>query len=129
RKGSSVLIHAGAGGVGQAAIRLALHRGATVYATAGTDERRALLSRMGVAGAFDSRSTSFADAVLDATSGEGVDVVLNSLIGEMIPAGLACLKPGGRFIELGKRESLEPDQVRRIRDDVTYASFDLMEVH
>lgn len=126
--GQSVLIHAGAGGVGQAAIRLALARGARVFATASTPEKRAWLESQGVEGAFDSRSTGFADAVLEATGGEGVDLVLNSLIGPLLTAGLRCVRPGGLFIELGKREVLEPSEVEAIRPDVRYAAFDLKDV-
>jgi len=123
--GSRVLVHAGAGGVGQAAINLALQHGATVYATAGTEEKRARLLEMGVAGAFDSRSTQFAADVLAATNGEGVSLVINSLVGDMIAAGLSCLEPGGMFIELGKRELLTTDEVRALRHDVEYRAFDL----
>lgn len=123
--GDAVLIHGGAGGVGMAAIRLALARGARVFATAGSPARRERLEAMGVEGAFDSRSTAFADDVLVATDGEGVAVVVNSLTGEAIAAGIRVLRPGGRFIELGKREILGEDEVRALRDDVVYRPFDL----
>ncbi|MEK9501489.1 beta-ketoacyl synthase N-terminal-like domain-containing protein [Gemmatimonadota bacterium DH-20] len=123
--GGAVLIHGGAGGVGMAAVRLALRRGATVFATAGSPARRARLEALGVAGAFDSRSTDFEGDVRAATDGEGVDLVINSLTGEAIPAGLRCLRPGGRFIELGKRELLDDAGVRAVRSDVGYRAFDL----
>ncbi len=126
--GQTVLIHAGAGGVGQAAVRLALAAGLRVFATAGSPHKRAWLERCGVEGAFDSRSDSFARDVLEATGGEGVDLVLNSLIGDLLIAGLRSLKPGGVFVELGKREVLSPDRVDAIRADVRYAAFDLREV-
>lgn len=101
--GERVLIHSAAGGVGLAALQVARRAGAEVFATAGSEDKRALLRSMGVAQVFDSRA-DFADAVLSATGGRGVDVVLNSLAGDAIAAGLRCLAPYGRFVELGKRD-------------------------
>ena len=102
-RGERVLIHSAAGGVGLAALQVARRAGAEVFATAGTEDNRALLRAMGVAQVFDSRG-DFAGAVLAATGGRGVDVVLNSLAGAAIAAGLRCLAPYGRFVELGKRD-------------------------
>ncbi|KDB25511.1 hypothetical protein H109_02623 [Trichophyton interdigitale MR816] len=101
--GESVLVHAAAGGVGMAAIQIAHALGAKVYVTAGTPERREAVANMqGVRGVFDSRSVSFRDAVKKATNGHGVDVVLNSLAGELLAASVECLAPFGRFVEIGK---------------------------
>jgi acyl transferase domain-containing protein/acyl carrier protein len=100
--GERVLIHAATGGVGLAAVQLARLAGAEIFATAGTDEKRKLLERMGVAHVMDSRSLAFREQIMSRTGGKGVDVVLNSLAGEFIPAGLATLAPHGRFVELGK---------------------------
>ncbi len=102
--GERVLIHSATGGVGLAAIRLAQAAGAEIFATAGTEEKRALLRSMGVRCAADSRSTSFAEEIRAATDGEGVDLVLNSLTGNAIEAGIGLLRNGGRFIEIGKRD-------------------------
>jgi 1-acyl-sn-glycerol-3-phosphate acyltransferase len=102
--GERVLIHAATGGVGLAAIQLAKRVGAEIFATAGSPEKRAYLKAMGIKHVMDSRSLAFADEVLAATNGEGVDVVLNSLAGEAIPKGLSILRPYGRFLELGKRD-------------------------
>ncbi|PSL52666.1 acyl transferase domain-containing protein [Saccharothrix carnea] len=102
RPGERVLVHSAAGGVGLAAVRIASRLGAEVYATAGSDERREFLRREGVAGVSDSRSTDFADDVLRRTGGEGVDVVVNSLSGELLRKSLGLLRPFGRFVELGK---------------------------
>ena len=104
QKGERVLIHAGAGGVGQAAIRIALDAGAEVYATAGKPEKREYLKSLGVKGVYDSRSLGFADAIKEATDGEGVDIVLNSLQGRFITKSIEVLKPLGRFIEIGKKD-------------------------
>eukprot|EP00928_Gymnodinium_smaydae_P019045 TRINITY_DN17271_c0_g2_i3.p1 TRINITY_DN17271_c0_g2~~TRINITY_DN17271_c0_g2_i3.p1 ORF type:complete len:2830 (-),score=446.37 TRINITY_DN17271_c0_g2_i3:271-8760(-) len=103
-----VLIHSAAGGVGLCAVHLCLRKGCTVYATASTVEKRNFLLRMGVKGVFDSRNPhAFEQGILDATAGEGIDVVLNSLSGEAIPASLRLLRPFGRFIEIGKRDQYE----------------------
>jgi acyl transferase domain-containing protein/NADPH:quinone reductase-like Zn-dependent oxidoreductase/SAM-dependent methyltransferase/acyl carrier protein len=104
RKGESILVHAGAGGVGMAAIQIAHYLGVEVFATAGTPAKRALLETLGVKHVIDSRRADFADAVMDLTSRRGVDVVLNALAAEAIPMGLSCLAEFGRFIEIGKRD-------------------------
>jgi NADPH:quinone reductase-like Zn-dependent oxidoreductase len=104
QEGESVLIHSAAGGVGVAAIQVARSVGATIYATAGTPEKREYLRTCGIEHVFDSRSTSFADEILAVTGGEGVDMVLNSLAGEAIQRGFDILRPLGRFLELGKRD-------------------------
>ena len=103
-RGERVLIHAATGGVGLAAIQLAQRAGAEIFATAGNPEKRAYLRHLGIGQVMDSRSLSFADQVLEATGGEGVDIILNSLAGAAISKGLSILAPYGRFIELGKRD-------------------------
>jgi len=104
RRGETVLVHSAAGGVGLAAIELCRHLGAEVIATAGSEAKRSHLRELGVPHVFDSRSTDFVSDVDSVTSGRGVDVVLNSLVGDAIPAGFATLAPGGRFVEIGKRD-------------------------
>ena len=125
--GERVLIHAAAGGVGLAAIQLAQKVGAEVFATAGSAEKRALLESRGVRHVMDSRSLAFREEVLARTGGEGVDVVLNSLAGEFIPAGLAVLKPYGRFLELGKRDIYRntPMGLAPFRRNLSYFAIDL----
>ena len=104
QKGERVLIHAGSGGVGLAAIQLAQAAGAEIFATAGSDAKRDFLRAIGVPHVFDSRSVMFGDEILEVTKGEGVDVVLNSLAGEAIAKGLSILRAGGRFVEIGKSD-------------------------
>ena len=99
-----VLIHSGTGGVGQAAIAIARAVGAEIFATAGSPQRRQLLSDMGIEHVYDSRSIDFADQIRKDTGGYGVDIVLNSLPGAAQRAGLELLAFGGRFIEIGKRD-------------------------
>jgi acyl transferase domain-containing protein/aryl carrier-like protein len=110
-KGERVLIHAAAGGVGFAAVQLALAAGAEVFATAGSHEKREFLRSRGVEHVFDSRSLGFADEIMTATAGTGVDVVLNSLAGEFIPKSLSVLRPFGRFLEIGKADIYQGSQL------------------
>jgi acyl transferase domain-containing protein/acyl carrier protein len=123
--GEKVLIHAASGGVGLAAIQLAKACGAEIFGTAGTPRKRAFLASMGVNHVLDSRSLDFTKRILDLTEGMGVDVVLNSLSGDFIASSFAALRMGGRFIEIGKRGTWTPEQVRASRPDTFYFFFDL----
>ena len=118
--GEWVLVHAGAGGVGMASIQEARRLGARVLATAGSEAKRTMLREMGVEGVFDSRSASFAEGVLEATGGRGVDVLLNSLAGDKVTAGLRVMAPGGRFIELGEQTVLSAAERAGLRSDICY---------
>ena len=103
----TILIHAAAGGVGQAALMLARASKAHVFATVGSQEKKEFLMRkfeIPEERIFYSRDTSFAQGVLEATNGKGVDVVLNSLAGEQLRATWKCMAPFGRFVEVGKRD-------------------------
>ena len=120
RRGQRVLIHAGAGGVGLAAIQIAQRVGAEIFATAGSPEKRAFLRSLGVPHVLDSRSLDFAGEIQTRTGGRGVDVVLNSLAGDFIPASMGALAQGGVFVELGKTGIWTDAQVAQRRPDVTY---------
>ena len=123
--GDRVLIHAGAGGVGLAAIQLAQAAGAEVFATASAP-KQAYLRSLGIEHIFDSRQTRFGQEILDATGGEGVHVVLNSLTSEgFIEASLSCLAHGGRFVELARRDILSEHEMAEVRPDVSYAILEL----
>ena len=126
--GQNVLIHAAAGGVGSAAVQLAKLAGAEIFATAGNSGKRALLKSWGVQHVFDSRSLSFADAIRAVVGENGVDVVLNSLSGEFALRSLQLVRPGGAFVELGKRDLLEPQEIVRNYPGVSYTIFDLADV-
>lgn len=106
-----VLIHCGSGGVGLAAIQLAQLRGAEIFATAGTEEKRSYLRSLGVPHVMNSRTLTFVDEVLAATDGRGVDVVLNSLSGEALKRSVDLLAPYGRFLEIGKRDIYQDSQL------------------
>lgn len=128
RAGQRVLIHAAAGGVGLAAVQLASRAGLEVFATAGSPEKRALLTALGVPHVYDSRSLGFADAILADTEGRGVDLVLNSLSGEFIDRSVAVLSEEGCFLELGKRGIWDERRLRAQRPRASFHAFDLMEV-
>ncbi|MCY4647304.1 MAG: SDR family NAD(P)-dependent oxidoreductase [Gammaproteobacteria bacterium] len=123
--GERVLIHAGAGGVGLAAIQWVQAAGAEVFATASAP-KQAYLRSLGVKHVFDSRTIDFGREILEATEGEGVDVVLNSLTGEgFIDASLSCLKRGGRFVEMARRDILSEEEMAAVRPDVPYHILEL----
>jgi myxalamid-type polyketide synthase MxaB len=126
RRGDRVLIHAAAGGVGQAAVQLAKLAGAEVYATA-SPRKWPLLRAQGVQHVMSSRSLEFSDEILRVTGGRGVDIVLNSLNKEYVAAGVRCLAENGRFVELGKIGIWSKEQMQNERPDVDYHNFDLSE--
>ncbi len=129
-EGERVLIHSATGGTGLAALAVARYLGAEVLATAGNDEKRGYLRGMGVRRVMDSRSLDFTRQAREATGGKGVDVVLNSLSGPAIRAGLEALRPFGRFIELGVRDILADALLglAPFRHNVTFSSIDLIEL-
>ncbi|TWU50972.1 Phenolphthiocerol synthesis polyketide synthase type I Pks15/1 [Rubripirellula tenax] len=127
QSGERVLIHAGAGGVGLAAIQIAKHVGAEIFATAGSPAKRTLLRALGVEHVMNSRTLDFAEEIAEITDGKGVDVVLNSLPGEAIDRSLASLASYGRFVEIGKTDiySNRPLGLSPFQDNLTYAAVDL----
>ncbi|WP_156669871.1 type I polyketide synthase, partial [Mycobacterium sp. E3305] len=124
RAGERVLVHAGAGGVGMAAVQLARHWGAEVFATASRGKWDTLRA-MGIDDDHiaDSRTLEFEEKFSAATGGVGVEVVLNSLAGEFTDASLRLLGRGGRFIEMGKTDLRDP----AAHPEIYYRAFDLME--
>lgn len=127
KAGERVLIHAAAGGTGMAAVQLAQQVGAEVYATASPTKWEALRA-VGLRHLFSSRQLDFAEQIRQVTDGEGVDVVLNSLSGEFIPASLSILNANGRFLEIGKRDIWTAEQVQKQYPHVTYRQIDLMQL-
>lgn len=125
KPGQRILIHAAAGGVGLAALRLARRAGVEVIGTASTPEKRAFLLAEGALAAFDSRRTTFAREVMQVTSGAGVDIVLNSLSGELIDASLRVLSAGGCFVEIGKSGIWTLEEVASRYPAVRYEIVDL----
>jgi acyl transferase domain-containing protein/thioesterase domain-containing protein/acyl carrier protein len=104
KRGNKILIHAASGGVGLAAVQIAKLAGAEIFATAGSDEKRSYLRKLGIRHVMDSRSTTFAAEIRRITQNAGVDLVLNSLAGDAIAKSMSTLAPGGKFLEIGKRD-------------------------
>lgn len=130
QEGERILIHGGAGGVGLAAIQIAQDLGLEIYATAGTEQKRALLKRLGVQHVYDSRSLDFANQIMLDTKGEGIDIVLNSLYKDGAIASLKLLRPFGRFIELGKRDFFENNSLhlKIFKDNLSFFGVDVDEL-
>ncbi|AOS63728.1 type I polyketide synthase [Actinoalloteichus hymeniacidonis] len=126
--GERLLVHAAAGGVGTAAVQLARHLGLEVYATASPAKQHRLRD-WGIPDdrIANSRTLDFEDAFRAASGGAGVDVVLDCLAGEFVDAGLRLLSPGGRFLEMGKTDKRDAEQVARDYPGVRYRVYDLME--
>ncbi|KAI1121034.1 polyketide synthase-like protein [Nemania abortiva] len=133
RQGESVLIHAGSGAFGFAAITIAQRAGAIVYSTVSSSARRKFLEKhlaIPSSHIFNSRTEGFVADVMAATGGRGVDVVINSLVGDLMHAGWRCIANFGRFVEVGKKELSD---VGRLDIDVflrnaTFTAFDLTEL-
>jgi emericellamide synthase (highly reducing iterative type I polyketide synthase) len=110
QKGESILIHSAAGAVGQASIMLARHLGAEIFVTCGNEAKVELLNtefNIPKDHIFSSRTTAFRDKIHAMTNGYGVDVVLNSLGGEMFRESCNTLAPHGRFVEIGRKDLME----------------------
>ncbi|RYC59888.1 hypothetical protein CHU98_g6324 [Xylaria longipes] len=108
--GKRVLIHSAAGGVGIAAIQLAQYAGADTFVTVGTAQKRQYLQEtFGVRDdrIFNSRNVDFATQIMAITEGQGVDIVLNSLTGDMLDESFRILSDGGIFLEIGKKDILD----------------------
>ncbi|HEX8075912.1 MAG TPA: SDR family NAD(P)-dependent oxidoreductase, partial [Thermoleophilaceae bacterium] len=128
QRGEKLLVHAAAGGVGMAATQLARHLGAEVYATA-SEGKWDTLRGLGIDDDHiaSSRDLDFRDRFLAATNGDGVDVVLDALAREFVDASLDLLPRGGRFVEMGKADVRDPDEVAERHPGVSYTAFDLLE--
>ena len=108
--GETILIHSAAAGIGQACIKLASLIGATIYVTVGTSDKASFLERtfgLPQSHILNSRDLSFRLKIMELTAGKGVDVILNSLAGDALRESWRCIATFGRFIELGKRDSIE----------------------
>lgn len=132
--GEHVLIHTAAGGVGQMAIQLAQMVGADIIATCGSREKCDFLKEVyGLKDAqiLSSRDSSFVDGVYKLTNGKGVDVVLNSLSGDLLHASWRCIALFGRFIEVGKRDIHENGKLdmEQFRKNVSFQSLDMITIY
>ncbi|MFK5891715.1 MAG: SDR family NAD(P)-dependent oxidoreductase [Pseudomonadota bacterium] len=130
QKGDKILIQAAAGGVGLAAIQMAKHAGAEVFVTVSNQEKRELMHSLGADHIMNSRSLTFADEIMEITSGQGVDIVLNSLAGDAIAKGIDCLAPYGRFLELGKVDIFQNNNISlwAFRKNLSFFAIDLSQL-
>ncbi|CAN9271626.1 unnamed protein product [Alternaria alternata] len=133
QKGEKILIHAASGGTGQVAIQVAQMIGAVVYATVGYDHKKELLIKeygVPAANIFYSRDLSFAQGIMRVTNGYGVDVVLNSLVGEGQKASWECVAPYGRFVEIGKADiyANSPLPMASFANNKTFSAVDLRDL-
>ncbi|CAG9990181.1 unnamed protein product [Clonostachys byssicola] len=131
QKGERVLIHSAAGGVGQAAVMMAQHIGAEVFVSVGSKEKREFVQKTyGVPAdhIVSSREPSFAQDILVKTGGQGVDVVLNSLGGELLQSSFNCLSMFGRFVEIGKKDFEQNRllEMETFKKNVSFSSIDLV---
>ncbi|HEX6312583.1 MAG TPA: zinc-binding dehydrogenase [Acidimicrobiia bacterium] len=99
--GESVLVHAAAGGSGSAAIQLARHAGARVFATAGSDEKVHLCRELGADVAVNYRTDDFAEVVLAETGNAGVDVVFDNVGEAVMEKSMHCIAYNGRYLMMG----------------------------
>ncbi|KUI60991.1 Lovastatin diketide synthase LovF [Cytospora mali] len=129
-EGEKVLVHAAAGGVGQAAIQIAKKFGVEIYATVGSlDKKKFIMETYGIPEdhIFSSRDNSFGPAIREATGGSGVDIVLNSLAGDLLRESWDCIAHFGRFIEIGKRDITSNTRLEmaKFNNNATFSSVDL----
>jgi NADPH:quinone reductase len=99
--GETVLVHAGAGGVGSAAIQIAKAAGATVIATAGGSEKVEVCEKLGAEIAIDYREENFVEVVKEATEGRGADVIFDPVGGDVFDGSRRCVAFEGRIVIIG----------------------------
>ncbi len=126
--GETLLVHAGAGGAGSAALQLGVHRGARVFATAGSAEKTKLCLDLGAEVAINYRETDFVEAVLDATDGRGVDVAFDAVSGDVTLQTFRCMAFNGRHILAGFASGIEQEDEGLVPRPVLFGNFDLVGV-
>jgi NADPH:quinone reductase len=126
--GETVLIHAAAGGIGSAAIQLASVAGARVIATAGSEAKLDLCRSLGASVAINYRDGDFAEAVLQATDGRGVDVAFDSVGGEVTTKTFRCMAFNGRHLLVGFASGIEAEDEGIIPRPVLFGNFSLFGV-
>ncbi len=121
-----MLVHAAAGGVGSAAVQLAVAAGARVIGTVGDDEKAAIVRELGADVVINYRSEDFVTRALDATSGAGVDLCFDGVGGETMMQSLRCLRRGGRHLCVGFASGIESEEVPMVSGRaLCFGNFDL----
>ena len=127
--GETVLVHAAAGGVGSAAVQLALAAGAEVIATVGSEEKAEFVRKLGAQHVINYRTTDFADRTLEITQGRGVDACFDGVGGETMLQSLRCLARGGRHLMIGFASGIEAEEVPMVTGRMMcFGNFDLIGV-
>ena len=127
--GETVLVHAAAGGVGSAAVQLAVAAGARVLATVGSDDKAALVRTLGADLVVNYRTDDFVARVLDATAGKGVDVCFDGVGGRTTMRSLQCLGRGGRHLCVGFAQGIEAEEEPMVSGRaLCFGNFDLVGV-
>ena len=125
QSGETVLIHAGAGGIGSAAIQLAVLAGAKVIATAGSERKLDLCRSLGAEVVIDYSESDFAEVVLDVTAGRGVDVAFDSVGGEVTTKTFECMAFNGRHLLVGFASGIEAEDEGIVPRPVLFGNFSL----
>ncbi|XP_065221118.1 fatty acid synthase-like isoform X2 [Planococcus citri] len=131
KKGQSILIHSGSGGIGQAAINICLHYRCNIFTTVGTSEKKEFIRKtfpqIPDRQIGNSRDTSFVKMIMDETKGKGVDVVLNSLAEDKLRASLRCVAEGGHFLEIGRSDMVKNNSLElgHFLNDIVFYSVQL----
>jgi NADPH2:quinone reductase len=126
--GETVLVHAAAGGVGSAAVQLALAAGARVLTTVGGPDKAKFVRELGADLVVDYRAGDFVDAVLDATGGEGVDAVFDSVGGDVMERSWRCIARNGRHLVLGFSGGIEAEDTGITLRPILFGNFSLVGV-
>ena len=125
--GERVLIHHATGGLGLAAIEIARWIGAEIFATAGSEEKLEYLRERGISHVHSSRTLDFGQRIREETGGEGVDVVIGAQTGQAMHVSLGLLRTCGRYIELGKKDISEDNDLpmQAFGRSITFAAIDM----
>lgn len=117
--GETLLVHGGSSGIGTTAIQMAAHRGATVFATAGTPDKCAACEALGATRAVNYRDDDFGTVIREATDGRGVDVILDMVGGDYVARNLSLLAEDGRLVQIavlqGAKATVDASLVMRRR--------------
>lgn len=127
--GETVLVHAAAGGVGSAAVQLAVAAGAEVIATVGSDAKADLVRNLGAQHVVNYRKADFADVALEITRSRGVDVCFDGVGGEVMLQSLRCIARGGRHLTIGFASGIEAEEVPLVTGRMLcFGNFDMLGV-
>ncbi len=129
QSGETVLVHAAAGGVGSAAVQLAVAAGARVIATVGSDEKIDVVKDLGADVVVNYRDQDFAEVALAETGGAGVNVCFDGVGGDVMMKSLSCLGRGGRHLVVGFASGIEAEEVPMISGRMLcFGNFDILGV-